>query len=193
MTDDITPARTYYTAQEIADLMLRWGATATLTQNDEEVCCDLTRGSDSMQLVFGRPQEFYEEVICRTWIFIESAPHKACDKWNEVPYFGTYSVVYDMHDSPMTNELGFVVRGVRLIEFARATSEDDIIQQIIMFWFTTVLIQDLVVSGSIDLTKIDRSKVPGELTRWWLGDVADKLDESVADNLDQSEDDVGDA
>jgi hypothetical protein len=48
-----------------------------------------------------------------------------------------------------------------------------------------VLIQDLVVSGSIDLTKIDRLKVPGELTRWWLGD--------VADNLDQSEDDVGDA
>jgi hypothetical protein len=138
-----------------------------------------------MQLVFGRPQEFYEEVICRTWIFVESAPHKACDKWNEVPYFGTYSVVYDTHDSPMRNELGFVVRGVRLIEFARATSEDDIIQQIIMFWFTTVLIQDLVVSGSIDLTKIDRLKVPGELTRWWLGD--------VADNHDQSEDDVGDA
>ncbi len=188
MTDDITPARTYYTAQEIADLMLRWGASATLTHNDEEVCCDLSRGSDSMQLVFGRPQEFYEEVICRSWIFVESAPHKACDKWNEVPYFGTYSVVYDEHDSPMVNELGFVVRGVRLVEFARATSEDDIIQQIIMFWFTTVLIQDLVLSGRIDLTEIDRLKVPGELTRWWLGDEVADLADELADEADDDDD-----
>ena len=148
----------------------------------------LFRSSDSMQLVFGRPQEFYEEVICRSWIFVESAPHKACDKWNEVPYFGTYSVVYDEHDSPMVNELGFVVRGVRLVEFARATSEDDIIQQIIMFWFTTVLIQDLVLSGRIDLTEIDRLKVPGELTRWWLGDEVADLADELADEADDDHD-----
>ena len=170
MTNDSKPARTYYTAQEIADLALRWGASATLTHDDEEVILDLTRRDDSMQLVFGRPQEFYEEVICRAWIFVESAPHKACDKWNELPYFGTFSVVYDMHDSPMVNEFGFVLRCVQLIEFSRATSEDDIMQQIILFWFATMLIQDLVLSGSIDLTLIDRLKVPGELSSWWLGD-----------------------
>ena len=86
-----------------------------------------------------------------------------------------------------SNELGFVVRGVRLVEFARATSEDDIIQQIILFWFTTVLIQDLVLSGRIDLTEIDRLKVPGELTRWWLGDeVADLVDE-LADEADDDD------
>jgi hypothetical protein len=184
MNDDITPARTYYTAQEIADLALRWGASATLTLDDEEVVCDLTRGNDSMQLVFGRPQEFYEEVICRTWIFVESAPHKACDKWNQMPYFGTYSVVYDSFDSPMVNELGFVVRGVRLVEFGRATSEDDIMQQIILFWFTTVLIQDLVLSGRIDLTEIDRLTIPGELSRWWLGETANEDDDNDDDRDD---------
>ena len=49
------------------------------------------------------------------------------------------------------------------------------------------LIQDLVLSGRIDLTEIDRLKVPGELTRWWLGDeVADLVDE-LADEADDDD------
>jgi len=181
MTDDITPARTYYTAQEIADLALTWGASATLTHDDHEVIIDLERRGDSMQLVLGRPQEFYDEVICRSWVFVQSAPHKACDQWNELPYFGTFSVVYDSHDSPMTNEFGFVVRGVRLIEFSRATSEDDIMQQVILFWFAMTLIQDLVITGNTDLTQIDRLTIPGELSRWWLGEEG-LSDEEVNDD-----------
>jgi hypothetical protein len=84
----------------------------------------------------------------------------------------------------MVNELGFVVRGVRLVEFGRATSEDDIMQQIILFWFTTVLIQDLVLSGRIDLTEIDRLTIPGELSRWWLGETANEDDDNDDDRDD---------
>ena len=172
MTDHPTPARTLYTAQEIADLALKWGAAATLTQDDDDVVIDLERGNESMQLTFGSPHEFYSDVICRSWVFIESAPHRACDRWNEFPYFATFSVVYDDYDVPMTCEYGFVVRGVQLIEFERATSEDDIMMQILLFWFAMSLIQGHVASGSTDLSEIDRLKIPGEAMRWWLGDDA---------------------
>ena len=180
MTDQPTPARTLYTAQEIADLALKWGAAATVTQDDHDVIIDLERGNESMQLTFGSPQEFYPDVICRSWVFIESAPHRACDRWNEFPYFATFSVVYDAHDVPMTNEYGFVVRGVRLIEFDRAISEDDIMMQILLFWFAMSLIQDHVTSGSTDLSEIDRFKIPGEVMRWWLGDDVD--DDNTSDD-----------
>ena len=55
MTDKPTPARTLYTAQEIADLALKWGAAATVTQDDHDVIIDLERGNESMQLTFWKP------------------------------------------------------------------------------------------------------------------------------------------
>lgn len=184
MTDQPNPARTLYTAQEIADLALRWGAAATISRDDHEVVIDLERRGESMQLMLGRPQDFYNEMICRSWIFVESAPHRACDRWNELPYFGTFSVVYDSHDSPMVHDLGFVVRGVRLIEFDRVKSEDDIRKEVIHFWFAMALIQDLVLTGSTDLTQIDRLTIPGALTRWWLGDEIDEIDDIDDDEVE---------
>ena len=172
MTEQPNPARTLYTALEIADLALTWGAASTLSQDHDDVVIDLERGNESMQLSFGSPREFYPEVTCRTWVFIENAPHRACDRWNEFPYFATFSVVYDDYDVPMTCEYGFVLRGVRLIEFERATSEDDIMMQVMLFWFALSLSQKHVASGSTDLSEIDRSKIPGEAMRWWLGDDA---------------------
>jgi hypothetical protein len=84
----------------------------------------------------------------------------------------------------MVHDLGFVVRGVRLIEFDRVKSEDDIRKEVIHFWFAMALIQDLVLTGSTDLTQIDRLTIPGALTRWWLGDEIDEIDDSDDDEVE---------
>jgi hypothetical protein len=182
---DNTPARTYYTAQELADLALQWGATATIEQHDDDVRISLERHGDSIELSLGRPQEFYEHMFCRGWVFIRNAPHRACDRWNEFPYFGTFSVVYDEHDAPVMTESGFALRGVVLIEFDRAKDEEDIMRQVLLFWFSMSLIQDLVFSGSTDLREIKRMTIPGEVSRWWLGDDPADGDDSAEDEDDE--------
>lgn len=169
--NESTPAREYYTAQEISDLLFEFGAQPTLVHNeDEAVMLELERGTDTLQLDFGQPQEFYNDVLCRSWVFVPSAPHRACDRWNELPYFGAFSVAYDEHDAPVKTEHGFAIRGVIQIDFDRCKSELDLVMQILMFWFGLNLIQDLVTSGETNLAKIDRLSVRGELSRWWLGE-----------------------
>jgi hypothetical protein len=54
-------------------------------------------------------------------------------------------------------------------------------QQVILFWFAMTLIQDLVITGNTDLTQIDRLTIPGELSRWWLGEEG-LSDEEVNDD-----------
>lgn len=174
MSEQPTPARTYYTAQELADLAFSWGASTTFVGDDGQVVIELERNGDILQLSLGPRQEFYDEVICKGWVSVPAAPHKACDHWNELPYFGTYSVVCDEHGTPVQDELGFVLRGVRIIEFDRAESEDELMAQILHFWFTLAVIQEHVLSGSIRLTEIERLKLPGAVTRWWFGDMLDE-------------------
>jgi hypothetical protein len=168
---EFKPAREYYTAQEISDLLFEFGAQPTLVHNEDEVVMlELERGTDTLQLDFGPPREFYDEVLCRSWVFVSSAPHRACDRWNEFPYFGTFSVVYDDHDAPVKTEAGFGIRGVIQVSFDRCKSESDLVMQILMFWFGLSLIQELVTSGETNLAKIDRMTVLGEFGRWWLGE-----------------------
>ena len=166
---EVIPAREFYTAQELADLALEWGASATVVSDDGRVAVELERGSEVLQLDLGRASEFYGEVLCRGWVKVPSAPHRACDRWNEYPYFGSFSLVYDENDLPRHDADGFVVRGVSLVEFGHCRSRSEVMTRILFFWFGLTLIQALVASGSTDLTEIDQAQVQTDLVEWWFG------------------------
>jgi hypothetical protein len=79
MNDDSlpdTPAREFYTAQELADLALEWGDCVTLTDDDGAVTIQLDRPDSIMCLDLGPASQFYTDVLCRTIIFVPSAPHR---------------------------------------------------------------------------------------------------------------------
>lgn len=85
MNDELTPSRTYYTAQEISDIALAWGTRPTITDREGHVVIDLEHHDSTMQLVLGDPSEFFDRMLCRSWVIVQGAPHQFCDQWNEDP------------------------------------------------------------------------------------------------------------
>lgn len=167
-TED-SPAREYYTAQEILDLALEWGASATLTDDAGDVVIELERAESCIHLDLGQPSEFYDDLLCRAWVVVPSAPHRFCDRWNRFPYFGTFSVVYDESDFPERSENGFMVRAVKVIEFAKCRKHHDIILEVVNFWYGLELIKEGVARGETDIAQFRERLVEGGLTRWWFG------------------------
>ncbi|GDX15263.1 hypothetical protein LBMAG03_13620 [Actinomycetes bacterium] len=164
------PARELYTAQELADLALEWGASATIADETGMVVIDLDRVDSSIQLDLGPPSEFYEEMLCRGWVFVPNAPHRFCDRWNEFPHFGTYSVVYDENDLPMRSEVGFAIRVVKVIEFAKYRKQHDIVLAIIMFWYAIELVKEGLAHGETEISQLRERFLDGGPTAWWFGD-----------------------
>lgn len=164
------PARKYYTAQEIVDLALEWGACATITDETGMAVIELDRADSSIQLDLGSPSEFYEDLLCRGWVFVPNAPHRYCDRWNEFPYFGTHSVVYDENDIPIRSEVGFAIRVVKVIEFAKFRKQHDIFLEILMFWFAIELVKEGLVNGETEIAQLRDRFREGGLTAWWFGD-----------------------
>lgn len=170
MNDERTPSRTYYTAQEVSDITLAYGARPTITDVDDQIVIDLERDSSTLQLVLGRRSEFYDRMLCRTWVFVQSAPHQFCDELNEDPQLGTFSVVYDDRGVPLLNEAGFVVRAVQIIDFERCTSEEDMMLQVRVFWYGVEVIQEAIVAGGDVLSHLTREKLSLGFANWWFGD-----------------------
>jgi hypothetical protein len=181
MTDNSTPSRTYYTAQEISDIALTWGARPTIEEYDGHIVIGLEYRDSSMQLVLGGSSEFYDRMLCRSWVFLQSAPHQFCDQWNEDPEFGTFSVVYDEKGLPQRNEAGFVVRGVQIIDFERCTSQEDIILQVAMFWYGIDVIQEAIVAGDDPQSRMTRETLTTGFANWWFGD-----DDTSTNDLDDA-------
>ena len=177
-------AREYYTAQEIADLALEWGASATLLDNGGEMSIELERErtASSVQLELGPVAEFYDDMICRNWLFVPSAPHRFCDRWNRFPYFATLSVVYDENDIPKTTEFGFVIRAAKLLEFEKFRKRDDIFLEVLMFWFAMEVVQESVQRGVDDVEVLREGFRDGSFTTWWFGD---DFDAASGDSSDE--------
>jgi hypothetical protein len=170
MNDNFTPSRTYYTAREISDIALTWGARPTITDIDGHVVIDLEHQDSTMQLVLGSSSEFYDRMLCRTWVIVQGAPHQFCDEWNEDPEFGTFSVVYDDKGLPERNKFGFVVRAVQIIDFERCTSQEDIILQVALFWFGVNVIQEALAAGDDPRFRMTRETLSTGFANWWFGD-----------------------
>lgn len=172
MTDEThhtQPAREYYTAQELADLALEWGAIATLTDNDGSIVIELERHDHVLHLDLGRQSEFYSDMLCRGWVTVLSAPHRLCDRLNQFPYLGTFSVVYGENDMPDRTDGAFSVRAVKIIEFDRCTSRDDIFTQTLVFWHGLNLLQESIANGDEELLRINANSLSVGLTQWWFG------------------------
>lgn len=170
MNDEFTPCRTYYTAQEVSDIALAYGARPTITDTDDQIVIDLEHDSSTLQLVLGRRSEFYDQMLCRTWVFVQSAPHQFCDEWNEDPQFGTFSVVYDDRGVPLLNDVGFVVRAVQIVDFERCTSQEDMMLQVAMFWHRVEVVQEALVAGGDVRSHLTREKLSLGFASWWFGD-----------------------
>lgn len=164
-----TPAREFYTAQELADLALEWGDCVTLNDDDGAVTIQLDRPDSIMCLDLGPASQFYTDVLCRTVIFVPSAPHRFCDQWNEFPYYGAFSVVYGENDFPHRSEAGFAVRAVKVVEFEACRRQHDIFIGIMTFWYAIDLIQNGVINGETDFRQLKASHEEGGFTRWLLG------------------------
>lgn len=184
LPSEVTPTREYYTAQELADIALEWGATATVTTDDEGVIVELTRNDASIQLVLGVQQDFYDDVLCRGWVFLEHAPHRVCDEWNRDPMFGTFSVVYDDHDLPIRRDGLFGVRGVRRFRFSHFRTEDELMTEIMLFWFGLSVLQDLAAVGRFDLRSIDFMDYGVTFSDWWFGRDETGDDKGGSDDVD---------
>ena len=163
------PAREYYTAQELADFALEWGGCATLIDDDGAVIIELERPDSIVRLDLGPASQFYTDVLCRTVIFVPSAPHRFCDRWNEFPYYGAFSVVYGENDFPHRSEAGFAVRAVKVVEFEACRRQHDIFIGIMTFWYAIDLIQQGVISGKTDFVELKASHEEGGFSKWWLG------------------------
>ena len=170
MNDEFAPCRTYYTAQEVSDIALAYGARPTITDTDDQIVIDLEHDSSTLQLVLGRRSEFYDQMLCRTWVFVQSAPHQFCDEWNEDPQFGTFSVVYDDRGVPLLNDAGFVVRAVQIVDFERCTSQEDMMLQVAMFWHGVEVVQEALVAGGDVRSHLTREKLSLGFASWWFGD-----------------------
>lgn len=187
MTDDVptndVPAREYYTAQEIADLALEWGASATILDNGGEMIIELERErtASSVQLELGPAAEFYDDMICRNWLFVPSAPHRFCDRWNRFPYFATLSVMYDENDIPKTTEFGFVIRAAKVLEFDRFCKRNDILLEVLMFWFAMEALQESVLRGGDDVEVLREGFRDGSFSKWWFGGDDDASTNDVDD------------
>lgn len=170
-----SPAREYYTAQEIADLALEWGASATITDHEGAMFIELERdtANSSIILELGGRSEFYSDMICRAWLSVPSAPHQFCDKWNEFPYIGAFSVVYDQNKIPEQTEVGFTVRVAKIAQFDRYRKHDDIFMDVIMFWYSTELAQRGIMNGHLDFSDLRRMIDEIGVRAWWLGEDAD--------------------
>ena len=173
MNDDSlpdTPARDFYTAQEILDLALEWGANATLIDDGGEVIIELERADRSIHLDLGQPAQFYGDFWCRAWVSVPAAPHRFCDRWNEFPYFGAFSVVYDVNDFPEHSEAGFLIRAVQVIEFDRYRKQQDIFLDVMLFWYAIELVQSGVTSGESDVEQLRANFAKNGLSQWWFGE-----------------------
>ena len=174
MNDDTreAPAREYYTAQELCDLALEWGASATLLDDGGEVIIELDREgtASSVQLELGPAAEFYDDLICRNWLFVPSAPHRFCDRWNRFPYFAALSVMYDESDIPKMTEFGFVIRAAKILEFETFRKRNDIFLEVMMFWFAMELLQESIVRGTEDIAALRENFRDGSFVKWWFGD-----------------------
>ena len=191
MNDNFTPSRTYYTAQEISDIALTWGARPTISDIDGHVVVDLEHQDSNMQLVLGGPSEFFDRMLCRSWVIVQSAPHQFCDQWNEDPEFGTFSVVYDDKGLPERNVYGFVVRAVQIIDFERCTSQEDIILQVALFWFGVNVIQEALAAGDDPQSRMTRETLTTGFSKWWFGDDAPDDDDSSDDDDTPGDNDAG--
>ena len=164
------PARDFYTAQEILDLALEWGANATLIDDGGEVIIELERADRSIHLDLGQPAQFYGDFWCRAWVSVPAAPHRFCDRWNEFPYFGAFSVVYDVNDFPEHSEAGFLIRAVQVIEFDRYRKQQDIFLDVMLFWYAIELVQSGVTSGESDVEQLRANFAKNGLSQWWFGE-----------------------
>lgn len=172
MTDDMyhdQPAREYYTAQELADLALEWGANATVVSDDDSVMIVLDHDGAVLQLDLGLPRQFYADVVCRGWVTVPSAPHRFCDRLNRLPYLGTFSVLYGENDLPEMNDGEFTLRAVMIIDFEHYTSRSDVFLDVLVFWHGLVLLQEAVVHGERVLEHFDFERLSGGVNRWWFG------------------------
>lgn len=168
------PARSYYTAQELSDIFLEWGAHPTITDEDDDIALELERHDQTFHLLLGAKQEFYVDAICRGWVFVESAPHRACDTWNLNPMYGAFSVVYADNGVPIRTDAGFAVRGVRLIEFSRYRTETELITDVLFFWYGLHRLQELVTSGGINLSEMPSDDIAKKFPDWWFGNDSSK-------------------
>lgn len=167
-----SPAREYYTAQELADLALEWGASATLVDECGEVVIELDRylTNSSVRLELGERSEFYSDAICSTWLFVPHAPHRFCDRWNRFPYFASFSVSYGDNDMPDVSKLGFVVRAAKVIEFDMYRKRQDIFLEILMFWYAMEFLQEGITNGQDNQAELRRSFASARFVQWWFGD-----------------------
>ena len=183
--DDETPAREYYTAQEICDLAVEGGASATLRSDEGEVIIDLEREgtADAIQLELGPASEFYDDLICRSRLLVPSAPHRFCDRWNRFPYFAAFSVMYDDNDIPKTTEFGFMVRAATILDFKTFRKRNDIFLEVMMFWFAMELLQEGVSRGADDIAVMRERFRDGSFVTWWFGAQRSSNDGDAPDDL----------
>lgn len=182
--NDETPAREYYTAQEICDLALEWGASATVLNDGGEVIIDLEREGTAgpIRLELGPAAEFYDDLICRSWLFVPSSPHRFCDRWNRFPYFAALSVTYDDNDIPMMNEFGFVVRAATILDFKTFRKRNDIFLEVMMFWFAMELLQEGISRGADDIAVMRERFRDGSFVTWWFGTQRSSSDGDAPDD-----------
>jgi len=191
MNDELTPSRTYYTAQEISDIALTWGTRPTITDCEGHVVIDLEHHDSTMQLVLGDPSEFFDRMLCRSLVIVQGAPHQFSDQWNEDPEFGTFSVVYNDNGLPERNTFSFVVRAVQIIDLERCTSQEDILLQVAKFWFGVNVIQEALVAGDDAPSRMTRETLTTGFANWWFGDGASGDEDSAGDDESSGDNDLG--
>jgi hypothetical protein len=79
-------------------------------------------------------------------------------------------VVYDENDIPMRSEVGFAIRVVKVIEFAKFRKQHDIFLEIMMFWYAIELVKEGLANGETEIAQLRDRFREGGLTAWWFGD-----------------------
>lgn len=154
----------------MTDLALEWGACATLTDDDGVVVIELEHSDSTVHLDLGPASQLYADLLCRALLFVPSAPHRFCDRWNRFPYYGAFSVVYDENDFPQRSEAGFAVRAVKLIEFVRCRRQEDIFLEIMMFWYAIELMKKGLANGETDIAQFAARREEDGFIKWCRGD-----------------------
>lgn len=162
--------RELYTAQEIADLVLTWGGRASIIADAGTVTIEIERRDSTINLDLGPANEFYSDVVMRGYVFMSTEPHRFCDAWNEIPYYGAFSVVNDESGYPTYQDEMFVVRGAQVIDFDEYRSLEILHFKVMFFWFGLNMIQDFVTSGSTNRADFIRDKTKNDSADWWSQD-----------------------